>query len=61
MYPKFDYLSWLKSRTFWQVAFCLIFLTVLQIISKGNSVNSNYFNNSLREREPAPARVDLNK
>lgn len=51
MYPKLRSLNWLKSRTFWQVALSLIFLTVLQALTKGVSVN-NSLSNTYMESQP---------
>lgn len=53
MLPEFDRLRWLKSQTFWQVAFCLILLTVLQVISKTISANTGALSNSLMESSPS--------
>ena len=58
MFPKFHRLGWLKSRTFWQVALSLIFITALSAIGKGITIDSNSFNNSLTNPDRTPNPVE---
>lgn len=52
MLPKFHQLDWLKSRTFWQVAFALITITLLQAFTKGIPAANNSFTNYSIDSEP---------
>ena len=57
MFSKKHQLGWLKSRTFWQVAFSLIAITALTVASKGISLNSNSFTNILMDYEPNSTQI----
>ena len=61
MFPKFHRLDWLKSRTFWQVAFCLILITAFKTVNKGTITEGNYLNNYLMNSERDVTPVENNK